>query len=99
MQDMKKRYLITGIGVAVLAGLLLLGSYHNERIVRKCNQGDEVACDELLDLPHPDLYSDTVSNPYFTTALKAKMKARAQAKADAAQAKAVAAQAHVEAIK
>ena len=102
MRDMKKRYWVAGTvggGVAVYLCLVFWALYELDQSANKCNQGNQVACDELLDLPHPEAYSEKVTNPYFTTGLKAVMKARAEAKADAAQAKADATRAEAEAIK
>ncbi len=80
---MKKRVLYTLIGVGTLSGLLAFGATLNNQNISKCNKGDEVACNELIDLPFPENYKDRISNPYFADKLKLKTEATAKVKADA----------------
>ena len=72
---MKKRFLIPAIGATALVGIGVLGAVGINGDVSKCNKGDEVACNSIIDLPSPELYSDRITNPYFAEKLKLRAEA------------------------
>jgi len=72
---MKKRILFPAIGVASFIALAAAGTAINNSSVNQCNKGDEVACNKLIDLPSPELYSSQVTNPYFADKLKLRAEA------------------------
>ena len=72
---MKKRILFPAIGATALVGIGALGAIGINGDVSKCNKGDEVACNSIIDLPSPELYSDRISNPYFADKLRLKAEA------------------------
>ena len=68
---MKKRFLFPLIGVGALTGFLTLGAIVGNQEIKACNNGDNVACEELAKLHGADYpFADQITNPVFREAVK-----------------------------
>lgn len=68
---MKKRFLFPLIGVGALTGFLTLGAIVGNQEIKACNNGDNVACEELAQLHGADYpFADQITNPVFREAVK-----------------------------